>query len=562
MHIEHTFLAEHVSSFLLSPYKPLLMFAPFIFWGWLVSTKLERDARFLHLNHRLWNGVHIGACVAALGSMLFIPIFWAGWPIGMVILGGPIYAYWQYRNKQVPEAKQFHLSSQAISTRLEARRQAKASREAMIQFIDSESSERAVPLKEDPLFTIHMLAEDIIGPALDGRASMVEMAVSQTGCNVSQMIDGVKYKQEAVPTESALQVVDYLKDMAGLDVEDRRRQQTGKFHMMGPGGRTELVVTTAGSSAGIVLRLEFNRSQRLSKPFDSLGLLPAQMESLGFLLEQHDRHGLVLIGSPSGHGLSTTMYSIMARHDAYTASLKTLEREILLRVDGIDHVQWDPTNPDIDYQTNLQSILRRDPDVVMTSYVKDKETAEIVTAPGIKGPLIYIPQKASNIPEQIRMWVKIVGNVKKAIAALRVVINQRLLRTLCPNCRQAFKPTPDQLKKLNLPAGKVNELYRPGGKVQVKNKIEVCPVCGGTGHLGQTGVFEIMVVDNEMRKMFASGDLKAVMAHARRNKMIYLQEAALAKVVSGDTTIEEVIRVTAPAKPEAKKAKPEKASAD
>jgi len=121
-----------------------------------------------------------------------------------------------------------------------------------------------------------------------------------------------------------------------------------------------------------------------------------------------------------------------------------------------------------------------------------------------------------------------------------------LLRSLCPNCRQAYQPTPEQLRKLNLPAKKVSQLYRASGKVQVKNKIEDCQICRGTGYLGQTAAFEVFVVDDEARKMLATGDLKAALAHARRNNMFYLQEAALSKVISGETTLEEVVRVTTP----------------
>jgi general secretion pathway protein E len=151
----------------------------------------------------------------------------------------------------------------------------------------------------------------------------------------------------------------------------------------------------------------------------------------------------------------------------------------------------------------------------------------------------------------LRDWIKMVGNVKEATKALRAATNQRLLRTLCPNCKQAYQPSEDQLKKLNLPAGRVEQLYRAGGQIQIKNKVQECPVCQGIGYLGQTGVFEVLLVDEEMRKLLAKGDLKGTLALARRNKMIYLQEAALAKVVSGETDMKEVIRVTAPARGEA-----------
>jgi general secretion pathway protein E len=266
-------------------------------------------------------------------------------------------------------------------------------------------------------------------------------------------------------------------------------------------------------------------------------------------LEQpHERHGIVLIGAPPGHGVTTTSYAFLARHDAYTSNVKTLEREVHVTLEGVDQIQWDPSNPDIDYATNLQSILRRDPDIVLTAEILDSETARVAADPGIQGPLIYIPQPVPSITDQIRDWVKKVGDVKVATKALRMVTNQRLLRSLCPNCRQAYQPTPEQIKKLNLPAKKVTELFRAGGKVQVKNRIEDCPVCGGSGYLGQTAVFEVMAVDDEARKHLSAGDLKAALAHARRNRMIYLQEAALSKVINGETDLDEVVRVLAPSK--------------
>ena len=184
----------------------------------------------------------------------------------------------------------------------------------------------------------------------------------------------------------------------------------------------------------------------------------------------------------------------------------------------------------------------------MVDLIKEADTARVIVEPGMMGPLMYIPQRAESAAELIRDWVKLVGNVAHATKALRVAVNQRLLRNLCPNCKQAYQPTAEQIKRLNVPVSKVTELFRAHGKIQVKNKIEDCPVCQGLGYLGQTGVFEVMIVDDEARKYLAGGDLKAALGHARRNKMISLQEAALQKVIAGDTTIDEVVRVTTPAR--------------
>jgi type II secretory ATPase GspE/PulE/Tfp pilus assembly ATPase PilB-like protein len=542
-------LAQAVSAFLVSWWKAVLMVPPFMAWAWLISTKLDKDARYFHLNPQLWNMIHLLCGLLAVIAMLFIPIFWLSWPAGVAILLAPIIVYWRMRDAQVPESQRFRLSGEGLGAKMAARKQARAAKAAVLQFTDAKGKTRSVPLKDEPLFPIHMLAEDVLAPALTGRASRVDVAIGPNGALVSQTVDGVRYKRDPILPEPAVQLLDFSKEMAGLDVTDRRRRQTGGFRVKGPGGESKITIITAGSSTGQTMRLEIDREKRLHKPFDGLGLLAPQMEPLRALQQPHERHGIVLIGAPPGHGLTTTAYAFLSRHDAYTSNVKTLEREIQVWLDGVDQIQWDPANPDVDYATNLQSILRRDPDIVLTAEILDSETARVTADPGMPGPLIYIQQPLPTVTDQIRDWVKKVGDVKEATRALRLVTNQRLLRSLCPNCRQPYQPTPEQIKKLNLPAKKVTQLYRAGGKVQVKNRIEDCPVCGGSGYLIQTAVFEVMVVDDEARKMLASGDLKAALAHARRNKMIYLQEAALSKVISGETDLDEVVRVLASSKP-------------
>jgi type II secretory ATPase GspE/PulE/Tfp pilus assembly ATPase PilB-like protein len=373
--------------------------------------------------------------------------------------------------------------------------------------------------------------------------------VGPRGTLVAQVVDGMRFRRDPLAPETAMAVIDYLKEAAGLNVEDRRRRQTAEFRMSGPMGQADLALITAGSSAGQEMRLLFNRAKQVMRPIDNLGLLPAQLEAVRTFEQSPERHGVFLFGAPGGHGLTTTGYSLIGRHDAYTSNVKTLEREVQARHDGVDHVQWDPANPDVDYATHLQSILRRDPDVVLIADLTEPETARTASEPGMEGPLLYIPQRAASIADQVRDWVKLVGDVKRATKALRVVMNQRLLRTLCPNCRQPYEPSAEQLRRLNLPADRVKQLFQANGKVEVKNKIEACPVCVGSGYFGQVGVFQIMIVSEEIRSRLAAGDLKGALAEARRNKMIYLQEAAMCKVVEGVTTIDEVVRVLAPPRP-------------
>ncbi len=532
--------------FLISFYKPLLLLAVFVTWAWLVSAKLEKDARYYKLPYRPWNAGWLASAVAALAAMVLVPIFWIGLPLGMMILAGPLYAYMLVRNRAVPEKERFEFSQLLRSGPAKQRVRATA---ATVQFMTAKGAPRPIPAKDDPRLAVHTAAEDLLVPALESRAARLEVAVGPRGTVVVETVDGVRVRRDPLAPETAMSVIDYLKEAAGLNVEDRRRRQTAEFRMTGPMGQADLSIVTAGSSNGQEMRLLFNRANQIMRPIDNLGLLPAQLEAIRAFEQSPERHGIFLFGAPAGHGLTTTGYSLIGRHDAYTSNVKTLEREVQARHDGVDHVQWDPNNPDVDYATHLQSILRRDPDVVLIADLTEPDTARNASEPGMQGPLLYVPQRAAAIADQIRDWVKLLGDVKRAVKALRVVMNQRLLRTLCPNCRQPYEPSSEQLRRLNLPADRVKQLFQANGKVEVKNKIEPCPVCGGTGYFGQTGVFQIMSVNDEIRNLLAAGDLKGALAEARRNKMIYLQEAAMRKVVEGTTTIDEVVRVLAPPRP-------------
>src|SRR5690606_28861297 len=137
-----------------------------------------------------------------------------------------------------------------------------------------------------------------------------------------------------------------------------------------------------------------------------------------------------------------------------------------------------------------------------------------------------------------------VGDPKKAARTLHGVIAQKLVRKLCTNCRVPYQPTPEMLKKLGLPEGKVKQLFKKSGQVMIKNKPEICPVCRGTGYFGQEGVFEVFSIGPEEQEAIAAGNLQAVAASLRRRGLPTIQQVAIRKAVDGTTSVEEVLRIT------------------
>jgi hypothetical protein len=153
------FVAQHVVAGNLGWWKMLLVYLPFVPWAWVVATVIDKDSRYFHLNGAMWGGINLGAGAMALACMILIPIFWVGWPVGMIMLAAPILFYVKYRNANVPAHERFSLSETIrLRERLEQRRAAKASRAAALQFRGPKGEERPVPLKEDPLYPIHIMA--------------------------------------------------------------------------------------------------------------------------------------------------------------------------------------------------------------------------------------------------------------------------------------------------------------------------------------------------------------------------------------------------------------------
>lgn len=539
-------LANAVPAFLLSFYKPALVLLTVVPFAWLASSVIEKDVKFFHFPLVAWNWTLVGTLVAGLAAALFIPIFWVGWPLQILIYAGLGYGYWKYRDRQVPEKDRFDLFSAKFRASMEARKSAKAFAGATIVFLDGAGNKVPVPPREDPMAEVHMAAEQMIATALPARARRIDLGPTPKGYVPIRLIDGIRHPQQPMSPELALRVMDYIKRVAGLDVNERRKRQIKDMRIQAAGGRVTLTVTAWGGANGQALRIDVEREKQLALSFESLGMLPAQVQALEEASKEVSQ-GVILVAVPPGMGLTTLSYALIARHDPYLLNIKTLERHIERRVEGVEHEQFDATAPGADFSTKLQSLVRRAPNVMMVSDVQDPGTGRVITNPNAGETLFYVCISADSAVAAATAWARAVGDATLASANLRAIVVGRQVRALCTECRQPYQASPEQAKRLGAPAGKQIQLYRAGGKVQVKNRIEECPACTGLGFVGTTGVFEVLRLDDAARKSLAAGDVAAMYQAARRAfRTPMIQEAAMAKVVSGQTSIEEVARVFAP----------------
>lgn len=534
------FLCDATPVFLISPWKPILLCIVFVAWAWLISFHLEKDARAVHLNSVMWNGIHMSAACIALLVMIFGQIFYIAFPIAIVILLVPVLMYWKIRNEAVSDEYKFHLGADTIKASLAQRKRKRASRKVTMS-IDGKNGAVQVPSKEDPAFEIYVTAEEMISDAINNRASLLELKLTSKGCHGIFLVDGIPAAQEALAPDIGAKVLAFLKEAAGTDPSDVRRRQTGTFNISGDFSDTQVDLTASGSTSSHVVRLEFDRADRVLRSWETIGLSEKQRELLDQLKQEDKRHGIVLIGGGKQSGLTTTGYAILNQHDSYLCNIVTLEREVIASLEGITHHTLGEIGGD--YTAHLQTLIRRDPEVILATELRDAEAAKIAVKPGADGPLIFITMASDSMAEMISKWAGFVADPRLSFNNLKAVVFQKLVRKLCENCRAPYKPSND-LAKQGLPVDTVEHLYRKGGQVEVKNKIVTCKICDGCGFLGQVGVFETMFLDSDTRKHLIAGDLRAAMAQSRRNKgLIRLQESAWEKVAKGETSLEEFARV-------------------
>jgi len=283
--------------------------------------------------------------------------------------------------------------------------------------------------------------------------------------------------------------------------------------------------------------------QNINKLTD-LGLTPEMLEQ-SENLKQYDK-GVFIVSGPKKSGVTTTFYTLMKNHDAFLNSICTLERQASGKLPNITQNIYALSDSGVaTYGKKLQSIVRMDPDIVGVSDCEDSETAQVAAAAAISGKLVYITMEEENVLKALAKWIKLVGDRNKAIDCLIGLSNQRILRKLCDQCKQAYEPNKDLLHKFNIPAEKAKVFYKTGKVVYDKRgKATPCENCQETGYFGRMCIFESIIINDQMKKAIKEAKSTAdIQTEFRRAKMLYLQEQAMMKVIAGVTSVNEMVRV-------------------
>ncbi|MCH2120860.1 MAG: Flp pilus assembly complex ATPase component TadA [Pirellulaceae bacterium] len=404
----------------------------------------------------------------------------------------------------------------------------------MLEDLDLDGSEDAEMAQQA---SVVRLVNEILSEAIENRASDIHIEAQESGIKIRYRIDGVLQKQPTPPEMNQFQaaIVSRLKIMAKLNIAEKRVPQDGRIKLRVLGREVDIRVSIIPMlhGEGVVMRVLDKENLKFS--LRGIGMSEEVYENFQKLIRLP--HGIVLVTGPTGSGKTTTLYSALAEIKSEDTKIVTTEDPIEYQLEGINQIQVQ-SKVGLTFAACLRAILRHDPDVVLVGEIRDLETAENATQASLTGHLVFSTLHTNDSAGAF-MRLSDMG-VEPFLVASTVegVMAQRLVRRLCPDCREAYRPDPADLPE-DFPMEKFLEtdgwLYQPKG----------CESCRGTGYRGRMGIYELLVANDEIRELANQGAASIEIKKAAvRSGMSTLRVDGWLKAIDGITTIQEVLRVT------------------
>ena len=394
----------------------------------------------------------------------------------------------------------------------------------------------AEPEAKSPQVTnapITKLVSSIINSAIDAGASDIHIEPQQPDMRVRYRIDGILHDAISVPSSAQLEVISHIKVTSDMDISEQRLPQDGYMMVKHDGREYDMRVSSLPGVGGekIVIRILDKDAVRWS--LDTVVQSPEDNRKFRELAS--NSYGMVLLTGPTGSGKTTTLYSVLQLLNTPEQNIVTVEDPVEYRLDGITQMQVKPI-AGLTFASALRSIVRQDPDIILVGEIRDYETAEIAISAALTGHLVLSTLHTNDSAGAISRLINLGIAPFLVASALLGAVAQRLVRTTCPKCKQAYKPSEDDLKRLfgESYRDKKMELYQGKG----------CNNCYRSGYQGRKGIFEIMPISAAIRKMITDGSGDDVIRQqAIKEGMKTLHRSAVDEVLAGVTTIDEVMRV-------------------
>jgi len=373
----------------------------------------------------------------------------------------------------------------------------------------------------------------IIQQALQSKASDIHIEPGRANVRVRYRVDGILHDGLIVPKQYQASLISRLKIMANLDISQKRTPQDGRISTVFEGREYDFRVSTLPGVYGEKVVLRVLDKSSLSLGLSRLGFLPKTLEKFENLITR--TYGIILVTGPTGSGKSTTLYSVLNKLNTEERNIITLEDPVEYNIAGITQVQVNP-QAGLTFAAGLRSILRQDPDIIMVGEIRDAETAVIACEAALTGHLVLSTLHTNDAPSAATRLIDLGLEPFLISSAVIGVIAQRLVRVICPRCKVEYQPPATAAERLgfDVSGGGAVRFYRGKG----------CPNCANKGYRGRTGVYELMVMEDPLRELIlkraSSLEIKEMAIHLG---MTTLKDDVMEKIVVGQTTLEEALRV-------------------
>ena len=380
--------------------------------------------------------------------------------------------------------------------------------------------------------SVSRFVDKILQAGINSRASDIHLEPQYPEMRIRFRIDGILHDIINIPKSIELPLVSRVKVLADMDISEHRRPQDGHISLKFNEREYDLRIASTSTVNGekIVIRI-LNKTGMLLG-LNELGLFDKDKELIKNLIDRP--YGIILVTGPTGSGKTTTLYSILGQMDILSKNIITIEDPVEFKLEGINQSQVNPV-ANITFATGLRSILRQDPDIIMVGEIRDTETATIAIQAALTGHLVLSTLHTNDAPSAITRLIDMGVEPFLISSALIAVIAQRLVRVICPSCKEGYTPSPQVLKELGLSGNQEKLVFYQG---------KGCQYCMQTAYRGRSGVFEIMKVSDEIRELILQKQpVVKIKETAIKEGMVRLKDAALEKVLKGISTPSEIKRV-------------------
>lgn len=379
---------------------------------------------------------------------------------------------------------------------------------------------------------IVQLVRSLIEQAVRQRASDIHIEALESKVRVRYRIDGALYEKMVYDNSLLPAISARIKIMGGMDISEKRKPQDGRMSVVVDRREYDIRISSVPTVHGEKIVMRISSKLNLTRDIKELGLNPEEQETLQHMLSKP--YGILFVTGPTGSGKSTTLYTALSALNKESVNIVTVEDPVEADLEGINQIQVN-NKVDLTFASALRSILRQDPDIIMIGEIRDQETGSIAVQASITGHLVVSTMHTNNAVGTLNRMADM-GIARYLIAdAIVGVIAQRLVRRLCPHCRKERSATDKEKRILRRSQAEEVKIWEPGG----------CKLCNNTGYFGRTGVFEIMEVSENMRRMIAEdAPTEDLIAEAKRTGMKTLRENGIRYVLDGTTSIAEMLKAS------------------